>query len=344
MNTITKEHARQNLHALRRAMLKANSTEQRELQALIDRITLCNSIENEWNAEDAINFQTGELYNAYGQYWNCNSKLCPTCTAQSSRRARKLLIQRIQLLERKRGDRISFPTLTIKNPNLPLIQTRQLFNRAWQLLRKRKFWCDTIIGGFKSEEFTLTASGYHYHIHLLIQSRFILFNEFRRIWTECVEKAFNEHGLELHVNTIDKLLIVRFEKINDIQSIPNELCKYITKTDSWSKIKTDDLKELALVRRWHRTREFFGSWQSPQKEDQNELEPILDKSDLSDGVFSAVATQDAWQDRVFLIGNERYRIELREEFERRRTFRRAQLKLRWKDAVFREPQQTISAQ
>jgi hypothetical protein len=340
MNSVKTEHAHQTILALSRIIPTLDFTDRKEITALSDRIALCNSIENKWETDEAINFETGEEYPAKGTFWNCNSKLCPTCTAESSRRARKLLVSRLSEQQFKPTHKFYFPTLTIKNPQLPLIETRELINRAWTLLRKRAFWCDTIIGGFKSEEFTLTANGYHYHLHLLIQSRFILFNEFRRIWTECVQKAFREKGIDLDISTRDKMLIVRFETVHDPANIPKELCKYITKTDSWSKVKKDDLKQLALVRRWHRTREFFGTWQRQHNQESDEFEPIVHKSDLSDGAFSAVAEKDSWRDAVFHLGNERYLTMLRQEFDRRKEFRKMQLQLRWREATFRfEPTQ-----
>ena len=326
------EHTQQTLFALERIIAKADMADRKELIALHDRITLCNDKTNSWQIPDAINFTTGEEYNARGKYWSCNSKLCAGCVADSSRRARKALSTRISTQVFRKSHKFYFPTLTIKNPGLPLSDTRSIINRAWTLLRKRRFWCDSIFGGFKSEEFTLTANGYHYHIHLLIQSRFILFNEFRRVWTECVQKAFDEAGIELTIATSDKMLIVRFEKVTNIERIPFELCKYVTKTDSWSKIPSNDLKCVALTRRWHRTREFFGTWKNDQIETNAKREPILDKSDLSDAAVSGVANEDEWRDRVWRIGNVEYRKQLLEEFRKAKDFRIMQLRLRWKHA------------
>lgn len=293
---------------------------------------LCSSDSNKWSIANAVNYDTGEEFEAKGNFWNCYSKLCPTCTARSSSIARKQLIKRISEQTLKRGDRFYFPTLTIKNPNLSLTDTRFLMNRAWTLFRKRQFFRVLILGGFKSEEFTLTRNGFHYHLHLLIQSKFILFNEFRRTWTECVEKAFFEQDIPFKVQTSDKWLIVRFQPIADISRIPHELCKYITKTDSWSKLSDTALKQIALVRRWSRMREFFGEWKTSAKAKERHHQPIVHTKSLTDGKVSAVANPDAWRDRVWLIGNLRYRAELREEFRKAREFRRMQLQLRWRHA------------
>lgn len=292
--------------AIRDASKKLPHFDRNELLALAERIRLCNDRSNAFIAFDSINFATGELYDARGTFWACGSKLCPSCLAKRSRESRKKLRHALERQQLAKGERFLFVTLTMKNPNRSLLKTRDLVNRAWELFRKRKLCVDLVSGGAKSEEFTLTANGFHYHLHLLIKCRWFQFNEFRRVWTECVEKAFAEEKLPLEINTKDGLLIVNFKKPTDHEKAIQEVCKYLTKSDSWSKMNIQNLAEVCLVKRWNRMFEIFGSFaMSRQRETYVHTRPLSDGEKPSENSY--------WRDRVEQLGFENYRFELLEE-------------------------------
>jgi hypothetical protein len=164
------------------------------------------------------------------------------------------------------GEMYQFITLTIPNPNLSLIQTRTLTDRVWTLFRKRDYFKQKIRGGSKSEEFTLTENGYHYHYHLLCKTRFLNFAEFRRVWTECIEIAFREFNLPCEFKTEDGLAMVKIKRlsssVNGLKGAIQEVCKYVTKSDSWEKLPQKDLIEIASIKRFWRMFEIFGSFKT----------------------------------------------------------------------------------
>lgn len=323
--------------ALKLASKKGSGKEFIEIKALSMRIELCNARDNQWYVEEAINKDTGEVFEAVGQYWNCNSKLCPNCIAKMAQRSRKKLREAISLQTPKKNERYYFATFTIRNPGIPLLETRELVNRAWTLFRKRSLCVELIRGGVKSEEFTLTANGFHYHLHCIFLSRFILFNEARRVWTECVQKAFDEANIPLTIGTADNMLIVKFIQIHDQEGSIHEVCKYVTKSDSWYKMKPDDLHQIALVRRWSRMFELFGSFakrnqDSERSNDPREaIPPIVHTRNLSDGFPSREFSY--WRDYVEAYGLEAYEQKLHDEIVEAYVNRKAQILSRWPEAV-----------
>ena len=327
--------SREVIAALTLASKKIFGFDRVEIEALILRLKECSDKENHFIARDAFNPETGEAYDAVGNFWSCGSKLCPTCIAVQSRRNRKKLREALQKQKLATGERYYFGTFTIKNPNASLLQTREIVDRSWQLFRKRKLCVDLIRGGSKSEEFTLTKNGYHYHLHTIFRSKFLLFNEVRRVWTECVEKAFEESGRTLTVDTADKKLFVKLIPINDLNGAIFEVCKYITKSDSWAKMRGEDLLEIALIRRWHRMFEMFGSFanrkeREQRNEDLEKNESIVHTRNLSDGFASP--ENEYWRDVIVRIGLEAYRDRLLSEIVRTREARAKQILLRWPTA------------
>lgn len=263
---------------------------------------------NHWIGEDLHNKETGELFDANGNFWGCGSRLCPSCVAKLSRRSRQQL--RLALEEQKLfvGENYQFVTLTMPNPGLPLLRTRAVLDRAWSLFRKRDYFKDRIRGGSKSEEFTVTETGYHYHYHLLCVARFLSYDRLRQEWTDCLKTAFKENNLPCEFQTSDGLAMVRVERVSGRRNIENavlEVCKYITKNDSWEKIPPNDLIEMASIKRFPRMFELFGCFRENRKDSKNQSEKsasdnesptknnefhdentILDTKQISDGIIS----------------------------------------------------------
>ena len=319
--------------AIRDSSFCVDGYDRRELLGLAERIAACNSKSNAFRTDEAINFETGELYEAIGSLWQCGSKLCPQCLAKQSQRNRKKLREAMQDVELRRGERLRFITLTIQNPKTSLRQTRGIINRAWSMFRKRRLCVDLWRGGCKTEEFTVTRNGYHYHLHLLVISKYALFQEYRRVWTECVEKAFEEAAIAFEPNTKDGYLLVKVLDVQSRERSINEVCKYITKADSWQKLPLTVLAHIGLIRRWHRMFELFGCLAKRNSNDdgrRNAMQtttPILDTTDLSDG--SDVSNQEYWRDYVSMYGLEQYQRHLQREIERTQRIRREQIERRW---------------
>jgi hypothetical protein len=246
--------------ALRRALIH-NKVRDEEPWGLCNRIWACSERENHFLGDDLHNRETGELYAGNGNLWGCGSKLCPSCVAKSSNRSRKELTLALRNQKLFTGESYQFITLTMPNPNLPLLQTRSIMDRAWSLFRKRDYFVEKIRGGSKSEEFTITENGYHYHFHLLCVTRFLSFDTFRREWTECLRIAFGELNLPCEFNTADGLAMVKIKRlnssINGLKAAVQEVCKYVTKSDSWEKISEKDLLDIAKIERFPRMFELF---------------------------------------------------------------------------------------
>jgi hypothetical protein len=347
-----------------------------EVWALGNRIRVCSERENHWVGDDLHNTETGELYAGNGNLWSCGSKLCPSCVAKASNRSRnelKLALKNQKLLT---GEMYQFITLTIPNPNLSLIQTRTLIDRIWTLFRKRDYFKNKIRGGSKSEEFTLTENGYHYHYHLLCVTRFLNFTEFRREWSECIEIAFREFNVPCEFKTDDGLAMVKIKRlsssVNGLKGAIQEVCKYVTKSDSWEKLPQKDLIEIASIKRFWRMFEIFGSFRAQRNanvvlESPNtfvtylltkliveilkyiqtgERNTILDTKQISDGECSS-EFQDlpekvpkrqrevSWRKYILENGLESYFEKLAEQVEKTRYARKCFLSLKYKYAMFR---------
>jgi hypothetical protein len=247
-------------YALRRAIIHNKITNE-EVHGLCHRVWTCSEPENHFVGDDLHNRQTGELYAGNGNLWGCGSKLCPSCVAKSSNRSRKELNLALKNQKLFTGEMYQFITLTMPNPNLALLQTRSIMDRAWSLFRKRDYFVEKIRGGSKSEEFTITENGYHYHFHLLCVTRFLSFENFRREWTECLITAFREANLPCKFNTADGLAMVKIKRLNSsanaLKGAVQEVCKYVTKSDSWEKISEKDLLDIAKIARFPRMFELF---------------------------------------------------------------------------------------
>jgi len=356
--------------------LNRNKIRDEEVWGLANRIRVCSERENHWVGDDLHNTETGELYAGNGNLWSCGSKLCPSCVAKASNRSRKELRLSLKNQKLMTGEMYQFITLTMPNPNLSAVQTRTLINRIWTLFRKRDYFKQKIRGGSKNEEFTLTENGYHYHYHLLCITRFLNYNEFRRVWTECIKTAFREFNLPCEFKTDDGLAMVKIERLsssaNGLKGAIQEVCKYITKSDSWEKLPQKDLIEIASIKRFWRMFEIFGSFKTQRNanlvlESPNVFityllaklvvqilkyiqtgEPltILDTKQISDGE-NFVEVKDLpekvpkrrrelnWRDYISENGLESYFEKLAEQIEKTRYARKYFLSLKYKFATFR---------
>lgn len=358
--------------ALRIALMKSGQSNS-VLWGLYHRISACALRQNHWIGEDLHNEETGELYKANGNLWGCGSRLCPACVSKLSRRARKEL--RVALEDQKLfcGENYQFITLTMPNPNRTILRTRGILDRAWSLFRKRDYFKNRIRGGSKSEEFTVTDNGYHYHFHLLAVTRFLAYEVFRREWTDCLKIAFAEQGLPCEFKTADGLAMVKVERVSGKKNIEGavlEVCKYITKSDSWEKITEKDLIEIASIKRFPRMFELFGCFRdnreakknSQNSDFDNEIElkesefvsnyTILDTKCINDGEadnFSSasgnsppalpekllkVTRQESWRIYIEKFGLEKYLDRLSDEIHRAQEWRKCALRMKYPYAEF----------
>lgn len=312
-----------------------------------ERIKKCANIGNQWIASD-LHANDGTLFDGGGRFWQCYSKLCPDCLAKSVRRTRSELRDAIQqqCMTTKSGElkaglpvgeALMLMTLTMPNMGLSLLESRNLIYKAWSLFRKRKWFKKTIRGGFRSEEFTLTRRGFHYHMHLLIRAGYINYNIFRAEWTDCLETVFLNSGKNFSAATSDKMAIANVKRLTDINSAIFEVAKYVTKADSWGKLRAEDLLDVARIRRFPRMVEFFGTFRVAKRLGavcRFEAEPdghitILDKTCLNDA-----ESVGKWRRAAQELGVAAYLHKLDEEICELTIVRMEQLRRHYEFATF----------
>lgn len=236
----------------------ANYRDKLNYHSIALRIKLCNSQNNLWSVRgctDAAN----RSYTATGHLFECKHFACPHCSARVAATHRKQLRAILHNLRLQRGRYLKFITLTIPNRGLSLIETRTIVNDAWRLMTKRRWFRETFDGGSKSEEFTVTGRGVHYHLHLLTVSRYIVYDLLRSTWTSCVLKAFERRGHTVpSVATADGMLQCKVLPVTSLRSAIAEVCKYLTKSDSWRKMPVETLGSALALRRLPRMFELFG--------------------------------------------------------------------------------------
>lgn len=351
------EYGRELAAAIDDAVLAQLPDDAELLTVYAHRIRLCSQPSNIWTARDLHN-STGECFSGSGRFWHCGLKLCSYCVAKTSQRQRAILRRVIKEVPIRTGYNLQFLTLTIKNEGVPLLDARAVFNKAWALFRGRKWFQDHIRGGCKNEEFTLTAAGYHYHAHAIVESRYVDYGEMRDQWTSCVREAYRETQFTLTVETSDELLIANIQKINTIEGAIKECAKYITKSDSWSKIPQDDLLDFCRIRRYPRMFEMFGTFKQTRAAIADReaaadaaaiaaelaaygidpaLNPITEEERhiIYTRELSERETSDIWRDRVTRDGAIKYIATLEDEIQATGEIRIAQLKRKYHAAVFR---------
>jgi hypothetical protein len=233
------------------------------------RMKECADRQNFYLGEDFLDVSTGEVWDGFGNLFGCGLKLCQSCMSRAASRNRTIAraaVQNTKLLKRehfcydrgewiKEQERLRFVTLTMPEIFVTMLDTMEIQKRAWDLFRKLKFTKDYFGGFIKSGEFTVRENDtYHAHIHLLAISFFVPEHLIKRYWTDCVEKAFNEFGIEFTARQAN----VNIKLVDNPDNAIKEVCKYITKTKTWEEIPTHHLLEITRIRRWDRLFEVTG--------------------------------------------------------------------------------------
>lgn len=331
---IRSETGRKIAASIRDALIIDPRNNAQELAIHAHRIQVCNAEGNIWTAKDLHN-SDGECFDGTGRFWNCGSKLCPSCVARQSKRNRNNLRLAIAEQKLRLGESLGMITLTFPTTDLPLLTARKIMLTAWQLLRKRKWFKDTIVGAARSEEFTLTRRGFHYHQHLLTRSRYVSYHMLRSEWTHCIKVAFDRAGQPISIATADGLAVAHYRKVTSIQSAINEVAKYITKGDSWSKLRPQDLLDVASIVRFPRMFELIGSFALRSVASSvDEADAGIDGDYLDTTSFTDGEQVRGWRSRLRAIGAAAYLEEFGDEVTQKSLFRIEQLKYRYPAAQF----------
>jgi hypothetical protein len=259
-----------------------------------DLMRECASPANIWTARDLHNAD-GELFDGVGTFASCGVRLCPSCSASLRRRARRRARAALASCALRSGEHARFITLTMPTiAEASLLETIQIVHRAWSLMRKRKFWKANVRAGIKGVEFTVTPNGYHTHVHILAISKWIEYAGLRSEWSHCLRSAWRASGREIAFNTShgEAVVDVRLVKakmrasasrvIVSLESALQEVCKYITKSESWDALPDAHLVEIAEVERWPRLFEVFGEMRAKDEKPRVAV-TSLDTQNISDG-------------------------------------------------------------
>ncbi len=296
--------------------LEAAASESPAALGCVARLCMCASSDNVWIARD-LNNDEGEKFDGAGSLWKCNEVLCPSCLKDRRRRLRKRIRVAVAHVKASRSENWRLLTLTAPvQSGVGVVEIVGVFNRAFSLLRKRKWWIGKIRAGVKGLEFTLSeGGGYHVHLHLLALSGWVSWLELGEEWTVCIKKALLEAGLSDEIPTshgravVDVRLVTSTNKsksrsvISEVGAV-EEVCKYLTKIESWLKIPDSELVAVAEVPRWARMVEVLGDCRGNAERDAKRpcaddlqggnvqveagasIPAYLDTKDLNDGCSS----------------------------------------------------------
>jgi hypothetical protein len=321
-----------------------------EAFVLSQRIKKCSARDNHFLAND-LNNQQGECFDGFGQIYACGSKMCHSCVAKAAKANRKKAreaVEATRLVKREflpfgakktviEQERYRFITLTMPKVFLSCKRTLALLARAYDLFRKTKFTTTYISGSVKGSEFTVRVDeSYHGHIHLLAVCFFIPEELIKREWRRCLQKTFAEEGIDWRTATKSNKVNVNLKLVDSIENALNEICKYVTKSESWENIPASHLLEVAGVRQWGRMFELSGcikksaQFIKAKKEavkqirlEEKELDAnqnYLDKKCITDGEkfdgdSGVKSKKENWRDIVSKLGVDAYLQRLDKQIE-----------------------------
>ncbi len=260
---------------------------------------------NIYHATDLINYQTGELFDGYGVLINSlNSRLSKAYLTTSARRARKRVREAIAETKLLVGERFRFLTLTMPYLKADVATVLKVKDRALTLLKKRKLWTSNIRAGFISEEMTIGDSStfyfthFHAHGHALIVGKYIDHWQIADAWTDCMERACAEFGIEfLMRNMVGNRLTVDIKDVatyarkkgKSLDDAVDELCKYIVKGSDYEKVPIAEIVEIDEALFGRQMIKSYGDFNNQKgrekKETASEL-PSLDTKYTTDGALS----------------------------------------------------------
>jgi hypothetical protein len=239
---------------------RLRQSENKTALACAERIERCASPQNVFVADDLHNAD-GEAYSANGNLWACSSLLCQNCIGKLARNNRKTIRHVVKNEKLFVGENWYFitptmPNLLLKGHSLEFVTL--VFQKAFEIFthrnndtKKQTQYQKLIRGMFKNAEFTYTKNKvFNFHAHLLAIAKSKIqrdnFSLIRSLWTKALEKAFEFYGLPFELNTSDNFAVVNVQKVNfaNREKTIAELCKYVTKSDSWANIPLEEIEKI----------------------------------------------------------------------------------------------------
>jgi hypothetical protein len=170
---------------------------------------------------------------------------------------------------------------------VPLLESIQVYLRAWDLFRKRSWFIETVDAGWRGLEFTVNkeTGQAHVHIHALTSAKFIYPSDVRREWQACITKAWASVGVSLTFGTSGAVVDVRQIKRGNHSAIDSailEVCKYAGKGSEWLALSDADLLAVSQLPKLSRLFASFGKAHGKSKSNVGALNR-LDKNTIKDG-------------------------------------------------------------
>lgn len=332
-----KRCARERISRLEKAAQAANSA---GALFIVDCLRECAALKNIWAASNLQN-AGGEYFTGYGTYASCRQVLCPFCA--DARRQGNLKRARAAIESTRPYAGESWQLLTLTAPLVAparLLSVIGVFQRAWTLLRNRKWWRRNVRAGIKNIEWTAAESGVcHVHLHLLLCARHISKEQLQTDWTEAITKAWSEQRFNLEIKTRDGFSQVDVRRLHrhkiatagrpalSIEETLHLVSRYLCKAKAWEALSDADLVEVAESRRLPRLFELLGEARETRRS-------ILDTNQLSAGEHNHTPPKRPRRPRrrnapLRELAGKTGRAQLREmlaaHFERRRACRKAYL-------------------
>ncbi len=255
--------------------------------------------DNIYTSKDVVNYKTGEVFDGYGVLQvGVASRVSPAYQKSSSLRANKKTADKIAKHKQQVGQEWRFATFTLPFLKTDVWTVLKIISRAMELLKKRKIFRLNVDGAFFGEEMTIGDGSnfdfthYHVHIHALLLGKYITQWELADEWTECVEKACGEFGVDFSLPSLEtnRLVVdIRRTKKRGKQTMENallELCKYTVKGSDFGKVPLQELTEIeeALCgRQMVKSYGIFNNRKGKGKTDNISNDPLLDTNYTFDG-------------------------------------------------------------
>jgi hypothetical protein len=299
------------------------------------KLAKCGSLSNIYTGKDMHN-SDGEAFDGLGHLYSCNLAYCQNCVSLKARLHRRKVRDTLKRLKPLVGTNWNFVTLTAPSVPVPLLESIEVYLRAWNLFRQRKWFIESVRAGWKAIEFTVSKSTglVHVHIHALMLSKFLRPSDVRAQWQDCITKAWRDDWKGRRARRVNLVFpasgaVIDVRPItarnhNAIETAILEVCKYAGKGSAWLALSDSDLLAVSELKRFNRLFESFGeSYGKLNLESERDIR--LDTHNLTAGEKLKTTKPKATNDLSTL--NLKVNVT--------RTFRKAQLIARYPVAVFR---------
>ncbi len=256
------------------------------------KLQRCGEKPNIWVGIDLHN-SDGECFDGVGALWACRLGYCQNCESAKAALNRRGVRDFLQRYKQPVGTNWNFITLTAPSVPVPLLASIQVYLRAWDLFRQRKWFVETVDAGWRGLEFTVNkeTGQAHVHIHALASAKFIYPSDVRREWQACITKAWrewskaNKKRVSLVFPASGAVVDIREIKRGNHSAIDSailECCKYSGKGSAWLALSDADLLAVSQLPKLSRLFASFGKAHGKSKSNADTLNR-LDKNTIKAG-------------------------------------------------------------